>query len=71
MNGVYIALVAVSLLAAAFLVWALLEDDSRRHWKTHDAALERRVAVDEALLDELRGPRRNSDMDDPTRRAVR
>lgn len=63
-----LALILVSLLAAVLLVALVAEETNRREWKRHDAALERRVAVDEALLDELRGPRRNSDVDDPTRR---
>lgn len=65
-----LALILVSLLAAVLLVALVAEETNRREWKRHDAALERRVAVDEALLDELRGPRRISDVDDPTRRAA-
>lgn len=68
MTGVYIALVAVSVLSAALIVALIWEEQARRHWKGHDAALERRVAVDEALLDRLRGSRRGPDVDDPTRR---
>lgn len=68
MTGVYIALVAVSFVAALALVGLVWEERARRHWKGHDAALERRVAVDEALLDRLRGSRRGPDVDDPTRR---
>jgi hypothetical protein len=56
-----LALILVSLLAAAFLVWALWEDSSRRHWKTHDEALKVQLDFDEALLDELCGPRRSAD----------
>lgn len=67
MNPVYVALVVVSLLAAGFLAWALWEDQARRAWKSHDATLERRVAVDEALLAELRGPRQGADVNDPWR----
>jgi len=67
MTGVHVALVVVSLLAAAFLVWALLENDSRRFWKTHDEALREALAFDEALLDRILGPRRAPDCDDLTR----
>lgn len=68
MTGVYVALVAVSLLAAAALMALMWQASARRYWQRHDAVLERRVAVDEALLDRLRGPRRGPDVDDPTRR---
>jgi hypothetical protein len=68
MNGTYVALAAVSLLALAFLMWALLEDDSRRHWKTHDKALREQLDFDEALLDELLGARQVPDQADPFRR---
>lgn len=67
MNGVYVALVVVSLLAAAFLVWALLERGSRRFWKTHDEALKAQLDFDEALLDQILGARRSPDVDDPSR----
>ena len=63
-----LALILVSVLAAALLVALIAEETNRREWKRHDAAMERRVAVDEALLDELRGPRRSVDVDDSTRR---
>jgi len=66
-NGVYVALVVVSLLAAVLLVALVVEETNRREWKRHDAALERRVAVDEALLAELRGPRQGADVNDPWR----
>lgn len=68
MTGVYIALALVSLLAVAEAAGLLLVNAARLHWKDHDGALERRVAVDEALLDELRGLRRAPDVDDPVRR---
>lgn len=55
------ALIIVSLFAVGLLVALVAEETSRREWKRHDAELERRVAVDEALLDELRGPRRTAD----------
>lgn len=61
MNGVYVALVTVSLLALAFLVWALLEHDSRRFWRLHDEELKKQLDFDEALLEQLRGPRRTAD----------
>jgi hypothetical protein len=67
MNSVYIALVVVSVLAAGLLVALVVEETNRREWKRHDAALERRVAVDEALLAELRGPRPGVDANDPWR----
>ena len=67
MIGVYIALVSVSLLAAAFLVWALLEDDARRQWRNHDQKLQAQLNLDEALLEELRGPRPGVDAGDPWR----
>lgn len=70
MNGVYVALVIVSLLALVFLVWALWEDGSRRHWKSHDKALKVQLDFDEALLDQIRGPRRSPDVDDPMRRCL-
>lgn len=62
-----LALILVSLLAAALLVALVAEETNRREWKRHDAALERRVAVDEALLAELRGPRQGVDANDPWR----
>lgn len=62
-----LALILVSLLAAALLVALIAEETNRREWKRHDAALERRVAVDEALLAELRGPRQGVDANDPWR----
>lgn len=68
MTGIYIALVAVSIVAALALVGLVWEERARRHWKGHDAALERQVAFDEALLDRVLGPRRGPDVDDPTRR---
>lgn len=61
MNGVYVALVTVSLLALAFLVWALLERSSRNFWKTHDQELKEQLDFDEALLDDILGPRRTAD----------
>lgn len=63
-----LALILVSALSAVLLVALVVEETARREWRRHDAQLERRVAVDEALLDDLRGPRRSPDADDPTRR---
>lgn len=68
MTGVCIALAAVSLLAVAEAAGLLLVNAARVHWKTHDGTLERQVAFDEALLEQLRGSRRSPDVDDPTRR---
>lgn len=64
-------LAAVSVLAVAEAAGLLLVNAARLHWKTHDETLERQLAFDEALLDQLRGPRHSVDVDDPTRRAVR
>jgi len=61
MNGVHVALATVSLLAAAFLAWALLEKSSRRFWQFHDGELKKQLDIDEALLEQLRGPRRTAD----------
>ena len=68
MIGVYIALVAVSVLSAALLVALVWEERARRSWQDHAAGMARRVAVDEALLERYRGPRRSPDAADPTRR---
>lgn len=68
MTGLHIALVIVSLVAACLIVALIWEETNRREWKRHDAVLERRVAVDEYLISELRGPRHRTDIDDPTRR---
>lgn len=68
MGVVTLALILVSLFAAVLLVALVAEETNRREWKRHDAMLERRVAVDEALLDDLRGVRRSPDVDDPIRR---
>jgi hypothetical protein len=65
--GVYIALVSVSLLAAAFLVWALLERSSRKFWALHDQELKAQLNLDEAELELLRGPRPGVDANDPWR----
>lgn len=62
-----LALILVSLFAAVLLVALVFEETNRREWKRHDAALERRVAVDEAELELLRGPRRGVDANDPWR----
>jgi hypothetical protein len=67
MNPVYVALVTVSLLSLAFLAWALLERDSRKFWKTHDQKLKAQLDIDEALLEQLRGPRPGVDANDPWR----
>jgi len=67
MSAVHVALLVVSLLAAGLIVALIAEETSRREWKRHDAALERRIAVDEALLEELRGPRPGVDVNDPWR----
>ena len=55
------ALIVTILIAAGLLVALVAEETNRREWKRHDAVLERRVAVDEALLDELLGRRRTAD----------
>lgn len=62
-----LALILVSLFAAVLLVALVFEETNRREWKRHDAALERRVAVDEAELELLRGPRPGVDANDPWR----
>lgn len=62
-----LALILVSLFAAVLLVALVVEETNRREWKRHDAALERRVAVDEAELELLRGPRPGVDANDPWR----
>lgn len=62
-----LALILVSLFAAAEAAGLLLVNGARVHWKTHDGTLERRVAVDEALLEELRGARPGVDANDPWR----
>jgi len=67
MNSVHVALVTVSLLAAAFLVWALLERSSRNFWQVHDQELQAQLSIDEAELELLRGPRPGVDANDPWR----
>jgi hypothetical protein len=67
MNGVYVALATVSLLALAFLAWALLERSSRNFWKLHDQELQIQLNIDEAELELLRGPRPGVDANDPWR----
>lgn len=67
MNPVYVALVVVSLLSAAFLAWALLERSSRKFWTTHDQELQAQLNLDEAELELLRGPRPGVDANDPWR----
>jgi hypothetical protein len=64
---VYVALVTISLLAGAFLVWALLERGSRKFWKLHDGKLQAQLNLDEAELEKLRGPRPGVDVNDPWR----
>jgi hypothetical protein len=58
---VTLALIITILIAAGLIVALVAEETNRREWKRHDAELERRVAVDEALLEQLRGPRRTAD----------
>jgi len=58
---VTLALIITIIVAASLLVGLVAEETNRREWKRHDAQLERRVAVDEALLDELLGARRTAD----------
>ncbi len=55
------ALIVTILIAAASAVWARWEHGGRLHWQASAQALERRVAVDEALLDQAYGPRRTAD----------
>lgn len=56
-----LALIIAILAVAACGVWAGWEHASRGHWKTSAKTYERRCAVDEALLEQLRGPRRTAD----------
>jgi hypothetical protein len=56
-----LALIITILIAAGLLVWALLVNDSRRFWKSHDELLKAQLDIDEALLEQLRGPRRTAD----------
>lgn len=67
---VYVALAVVSIVAVAEAAGLLLVNAARAHWKDHHETLERQLAWDEALLDELRGPRRSPDLDDSTRRVL-
>lgn len=70
MNGVYVALVLVSLLAAASLVAFVWEEVNRRERKPIFERLQMQLAAGEEQLDSILGPRHSVDVDDPTRRAA-
>lgn len=62
-----LALILVSLFAAVEAAGLLLVNGARAHWKAHDEALKVQLDLDEALLEQLRGPRPGVDANDPWR----